>query len=525
MSKSYSKIEDQNDFLGKIHSHYNRESLKNSEIISYVNNNNLPFPHFIFRDKSRKMKRGLYNVAMAATITKLNPMPKLPKMKPVAKKAATIESVEPEMSNEVKYSSVEVMRNDISATVPETDPTYVPFGNYVDVEKIIKSKIFFPVYITGLSGNGKTMSIMQACAKLKRKLLRINVTEETDELDLIGGTELVNGSTVYREGAVILAMREGAVLLIDEGDLNNTKILCLMPILEGKPYLNKKTGEIIKPAEGFNIFITGNTKGQGSEDGRFVGTKVMNEAFLERFAITMEQEYPTMAVEKKIIIKNMEKEDCLDEDFASRLAEWSENIRKTFKEEACNNLITTRRLTHIVKAYSIFRDRLKCINLALNRFDDETKIGFLDLYTKIDESVNPKPEPVVAAEVPAPTVTVTGSNSSSATATAIIGTDPNDLTTYGKVTGFTITNPTPVLSPIGTTGYIHPATINTTNNIDELMPDDVHIEYEHSANVITVKSFGQTTIIPKEQLEDANLTPESLTLEALKKHKANSTKI
>jgi len=466
MSKSYSKIEDQNDFLGKIHSHYNRESLKNSEIISYVNNNNLPFPHFIFRDKSRKMKRGLYNVAMAATITKLNPMPKLPKMKPVAKKAATIESVEPEMSNEVKYSSVEVMRNDISATVPETDPTYVPFGNYVDVEKIIKSKIFFPVYITGLSGNGKTMSIMQACAKLKRKLLRINVTEETDELDLIGGTELVNGSTVYREGAVILAMREGAVLLIDEGDLNNTKILCLMPILEGKPYLNKKTGEIIKPAEGFNIFITGNTKGQGSEDGRFVGTKVMNEAFLERFAITMEQEYPTMAVEKKIIIKNMEKEDCLDEDFASRLAEWSENIRKTFKEEACNNLITTRRLTHIVKAYSIFRDRLKCINLALNRFDDETKIGFLDLYTKIDESVNPKPEPVVAAEVPAPTVTVTGSNSSSATATAIIGTDPNDLTTYGKVTGFTITNPTPVLSPIRTTGYIHPATINTTNNID-----------------------------------------------------------
>ena len=443
MSKSYSKIEDQNDFLGKIHSHYNRESLKNSEIISYVNNNNLPFPHFIFRDKSRKMKRGLYNVAMAATITKLNPMPKLPKMKPVAKKATTV-SVEPEMSNEVKYSSVEVMRNDISATVPETDPTYVPFGNYVDVEKIIKSKIFFPVYITGLSGNGKTMSIMQACAKLKRKLLRINVTEETDELDLIGGTELVNGSTVYREGAVLLAMREGAVLLIDEGDLNNTKILCLMPILEGKPYLNKKTGEIIKPAEGFNIFITGNTKGQGSEDGRFVGTKVMNEAFLERFAITMEQEYPTMAVEKKIIIKNMEKEDCLDEDFASRLAEWSENIRKTFKEEACNNLITTRRLTHIVKAYSIFRDRLKCINLALNRFDDETKIGFLDLYTKIDESVNPKPEPVVAAEAPAPETMETLNSFVSQPVQPVIN------------------NPTPVLSPIRITGYA----INTTNNID-----------------------------------------------------------
>jgi MoxR-like ATPase len=353
----------------------------------------------------------------------------------------------------------------------------------VDVEKIIKSKIFFPVYITGLSGNGKTMSIMQACAKLKRKLLRINVTEETDELDLLGGTELVNGSTVYREGAVILAMREGAVLLIDEGDLNNTKILCLMPILEGKPYLNKKTGEIIHPTEGFNIFITGNTKGQGSEDGRFIGTKVMNEAFLERFAITMEQEYPSMVIEKKIVIKNMEKENCLDEEFATRLVEWSDNIRKAFKEGACDNLITTRRLTHIVKTYAIFNDRMKSLTLALNRFDQETKTSFLDLYTKVDASVNPKPE--VAAETPAEN-----------TSDGIFAKNKLTKTADGAIDW----------------EKIEPA----------LLPDDVKIEYDHSTHTLTIESFGQKTIVTQEQLTENGITAEEVTINALEKHKRAS---
>jgi MoxR-like ATPase len=293
------------------------------------------------------------------------------------------------------------MQADLSATVPDKDPTYVPFGNYTDIESIIRSKIFFPVYVTGLSGNGKTMSIAQACAKLKRELVRINVTEETDELDLLGGTELVDGSTVNREGAVLLAMRRGAVLLIDEGDLNNGKILCLMPILEGKPYLNKKTGEVIHPAPGFNVFITGNTKGKGSEDGRFIGTKVMNEAFLERFAITMEQEYPSPVIEKKIVLKNMEQVGTVDDDFATKLCTWSEIIRKSFFEGAVDEIITTRRLVHIVKTQAIFKDRLKSLNLALNRFDTETKTSFLDLYTKVDASVNPQqPTNTVSASSP-----------------------------------------------------------------------------------------------------------------------------
>jgi MoxR-like ATPase len=287
------------------------------------------------------------------------------------------------------------MSADISCTIPERDPTYVAFGNYTDIETIIKTKMFFPVYITGLSGNGKTMSITQACAKLKRELIRINVTEETDELDLIGGTELVDGNTVYREGAVLLAMRRGACLLIDEGDLNNGKILCLMPILEGKPYFNKKTGEIITPAEGFNIFITGNTKGKGSEDGRFVGTKVMNEAFLERFSITMEQEYPSAAVEKRIVLKNMEAFNCKDDDFATKLVTWAEIIRKSFAEGAVDEIISTRRLVHIVKTFSVFKNRLKSLELALNRFDTETKTSFLDLYTKVDAEATPAVPPTV----------------------------------------------------------------------------------------------------------------------------------
>jgi hypothetical protein len=374
---SYS-VEQQNQFLQSINEFYNNEILSNDQIRSYVEKKKLPFPHFLFRDESRKVARGQYSVAMVASVT---PIAKNKNDNPVIEQARTVISGGPIS-----------MQADISCTVPDRDPTYVPFGNYSDIENIIKSKIFFPVYITGLSGNGKTMSIVQACAKLKRELLRINITEETDELDLIGGTELVDGSTVNREGAVLLAMRRGAVLLIDEGDLNNTKILCLMPILEGKPYFNKKTGEVIHPASGFNVFITGNTKGKGSEDGRFVGTKVMNEAFLERFSITMEQEYPSLNVEKKILIKNMEQLGCVDEDFATKLCTWSEIIRKAFYETAVDEIISTRRLVHIVKTFAIFKDRLKSVTLALNRFDTETKTAFLDFYTKCDGSVNPNPE-------------------------------------------------------------------------------------------------------------------------------------
>jgi MoxR-like ATPase len=402
---SYS-AEQQTEFLNEIGAFYKKEILTANQIRQFVDSNKKPFPHFLFRDDNRKIKRGVYNIGMVANVSPL----RLPPMRKVQQiKENVIVETTP---NEVVSMKLKSMQADLSCTVPDRDPTYVPFGNYSDIETIIKSKIFFPVYVTGLSGNGKTMSIIQACAKLKRELVRINVTEETDELDLLGGTELVDGNTVNREGAVLLAMRRGSVLLIDEGDLNNTKILCLMPILEGKPYLNKKTGEVIHPAEGFNVFITGNTKGKGSEDGRFVGTKVMNEAFLERFSITMEQEYPTAAIEKKILIKNMEQLGNVDDDFATKLCTWAEIIRKTFFDGGGDELITTRRLVHIVKTQSIFNDRLKSINLATNRFDAEVKTGYLDLYTKIDPSVNPPmPEIAPAADIviPSQDTTVTTS--------------------------------------------------------------------------------------------------------------------
>jgi len=381
MPKITYNIEQQNEFLATITKFYGKDVLSNKEINAFAAKKKLPIPYFILHDENRKVARGRYSTSMVASVTHLPP--------PVAKKQKATPVIE---NTKIISHGPASMQADISCTVPAKDPTYVPFGNYADVEKIIASKIFFPVYITGLSGNGKTMSIMHACAKLKRELLRINVTEETDELDLIGGTELVDGNTVNREGAVLLAMRKGAILLIDEGDLNNTKILCLMPILEGKPYFNKKTGEVVHPSEGFNIFITGNTKGKGSDDGRFVGTKVMNEAFLERFSITMEQEYPSAAVEKKILLKNMTQLGYSDEDFATKLTTWSEIIRKAFYENAVDEIISTRRLVHIVKTHAIFNDRLKVVTLALNRFDTQTKTHFLDLYTKVDDSVNPKPE-------------------------------------------------------------------------------------------------------------------------------------
>lgn len=385
MAKVSYTPEQQAKFLVAIQKFYGKTVVTAAEISKFASDNALPYPYFVTYDANRKVARGQYNVAdvVAATVP-------VSAAVPVAAAAMAV----PQSAVVVPFAP-KSMRADIACVIPDRDPTYVPFGNYADIEKIIKTKMFFPIFVTGMSGNGKTMSITQACAKLKRELIRINVTEETDELDLIGGTELVDGNTVYREGAVLLAMRRGACLLIDEGDLNNTKILCLMPILEGKSYFNKKTGEVIVPAAGFNIFITGNTKGKGSDDGRFVGTKVMNEAFLERFAVTMEQEYPSASIEKKIVVKNMESLGCVDEDFAGKLCTWAEIIRKSFADGAVDEIISTRRLVHIVKTFSIFNHRLKSLELALNRFDTETKTSFLDLYTKVDAEATPQ-DPAVA---------------------------------------------------------------------------------------------------------------------------------
>ena len=268
---------------------------------------------------------------------------------------------------------------DQQSFIPDKDSSYVSYGNFNDMKKIISSRRFYPTFITGLSGNGKTVSVEQACASLNRELIRVNITIETDEDDLIGGFRLVNGETVWHNGPVIEALERGAVLLLDEVDLASNKILCLQSVLEGKGIFLKKIGKYVRPAVGFTIFATANTKGKGCDDGRYVGTNVLNEAFLERFPVTFEQDYPTATVETKILINN----GC-NLDFANMLVKWAGVIRKTFYDGGVDEIITTRRLVHIVQAYDIFGDRLKAITNCINRFDDDTKQSFLDLYTKVD---------------------------------------------------------------------------------------------------------------------------------------------
>ena len=263
--------------------------------------------------------------------------------------------------------------------IPTKDDNFVKFGNFTDIKKVIESGLFYPVFITGLSGNGKTFSVEQACAQTQRELIRVNITIEPDEDDLIGGFRLVNGETVWHNGPVIEALQRGAVLLLDEIDLASNKILCLQSILEGKGVFLKKIGKVITPAPGFQILATANTKGKGSDDGRFIGTNVLNEAFLERFPVTFEQEYPSTATEIKILSKV-----CDDADFCKRLADWADIIRKTFYDGGIEEIISTRRLVHIVKAYNIFGDKAKAIEVCVNRFDDETKQAFMELYDKVD---------------------------------------------------------------------------------------------------------------------------------------------
>ena len=268
--------------------------------------------------------------------------------------------------------------------IPEVSESYVPFGNFKDIKKIIQSGIFYPTFITGLSGNGKTFSIEQACAQQKRELIRVNITIETDEDDLIGGFRLVNGATVWHNGPVIEALERGAVLLLDEIDLASNKILCLQSILEGTGVFLKKIGKYIKPRSGFNIIATANTKGKGSDDGRFIGTNVLNEAFLERFPVTFEQDYPAPKTEQKILMNIADTVGVNDPKFCQKLTDWADIIRKTFYDGGVEDIISTRRLVHIVRAFSIFNDKAKAIKVCINRFDDETKQSFLELYDKVD---------------------------------------------------------------------------------------------------------------------------------------------
>ena len=282
--------------------------------------------------------------------------------------------------------------------IPAAFEGFVPWGNFSTIEKVVKSGMFYPIFITGLSGNGKTLMVEQVCSKLNKELIRVNITIETDEDDLLGGFRLVNGETKFVPGPVIEAMERGCTLLLDECDLGSNKLLALQPVLEGKGVFLKKINKWVTPKEGFNVMATANTKGKGSEDGRFIGTNILNEAFLERFAITIEQPYATVATETKIIKAAMKKYGAEDDEFATNLVTWADVIRKTFFDGGVDEVISTRRLDHIVKAFAIFGDKMKAIELCVARFDEDTKESFLDLYTKIDAGINVGEEP----EVPNP---------------------------------------------------------------------------------------------------------------------------
>ena len=377
------------------------QTVSRSQVLELASEKAFPIPYWFLNDKSRNVGRGSYSTT--ASVTKPS---KREKLGPVTLDPSMFANtqVEPDAAVAMIATVTPINRKSnvtalVENLIPSKDDTYVEFGPFSKIAKIIDSKIFYPVFITGLSGNGKTLSIEQACAKLKRECIRVNITEETDEDDLVGGNTLVDGSIVYREGPVLTAMRRGAVLILDEVDLNATKIMCLQSIMEGKPYHIKKTGEKVFPAVGFNIFATANTKGKGSDDGRFIGTKVMNEAFLERFPITFEQDYPPEKVELKILSRNMQKFNCEDVKFAENLVKWANVIRKSFADGATNEVISTRRLVHIVSAFAIFRNRIEAVELCLNRFDHETKTSFLDLYTKVDADVdlNTFNDPVTSA--------------------------------------------------------------------------------------------------------------------------------
>lgn len=316
------------------------------------------------------VRRGVYNLE--------NMMPKSHKVKASPSMVKGVESV----SNDEVF-------------VPDYDDTFVPWGNFAEIVKVLKSGMFYPTFVSGLSGNGKTFQIEQACAKLNREYVRVQISPETDEDDLIGGFRLIKGETVFQKGPVIKAMEAGAVLMIDEIDRGTNKIMCLQGVLEGKPVLIKKTGEVITPKDGFNIIATANTKGKGSEDGRYSGASVIDDAFLERFTITLEQTFPTMQTEEKIVMKHMQKFEAIDEEFAKLLVGWADAIRKTFYDEGIDEVISTRRLCHIVQTFSIFGKRDKAIALCVNRFDDDTRAAFIDLYEKVDATINaPSEEPL-----------------------------------------------------------------------------------------------------------------------------------
>jgi len=329
-------------------------------------------PAWLIKDPQFRLTRGVYKLPVNGLV---NP----------SKNAKQISI--PEVKQKIS-KQIQTTESASENLVPNKEETFVPFGNYKDLKNIVKSGIFYPTFITGLSGNGKTLMIEQVHADMNKELIRVNITIETDEDDLLGGFRLQDGETVWHDGPVVNAMKKGAVLLLDEIDLASNKIMCLQPVLEGNGIFLKKIGQFVEPQDGFQIFATANTKGKGSDDGRFIGTNILNEAFLERFPVTFEQAYPTAKIETKILDNVMNHYGLKDTEFTSNLVKWADVIRRTFFDGGIDEIIATRRLVHIVNAYAIFKNKLKAVEVCINRFDDDTKNSFLDLYTKVDSGVN-----------------------------------------------------------------------------------------------------------------------------------------
>ncbi len=374
------------------------KTITRAEVFSIMEKYGLKDPLWLTKNDAARVGRGVYSLDdTAVSVQTVAKAAKVVKRAKNVISASEIASEVPvaqvgEVANQADLNMAALHSSEAITLVPSKAKGYVPFGHFADVRMIIKSGKFYPTYVTGLSGNGKTMMIEQICAQEGRELVRANITKETDEDDLIGGFRLIDGKTVWQNGPVIVAMERGAILLLDEVDLGDAKLMCLQPVLEGKPIYLKKINRVITPAAGFNILATANTKGKGSDDGRFIGTNVMNEAFLERFSITFEQEYPPLKTEAKILNNVLQASGIEDKDFADKLVNWADMIRKAFYDGAVSDIISTRRLVHICEAFAIFgQDREKAIKLCLNRFDVDTKNGFMDLYLKLDETINPKP--------------------------------------------------------------------------------------------------------------------------------------
>ena len=363
------------ELVENLFAEYGKTELTRSEINEYIGKNSLPNPSWL-KSNTYKIARGVYSLPVDGN-----------DISPVIKQEVQKSKVETAESVGTVNKAAMIISSLTGDIVPTKDDVFVPWGYFKDIKSIVSSKQFYPIFVTGLSGNGKTMNVQQACAQTKRECIRVNITIETDEDDLLGGYRLQDGQTVWQNGPVIEAMERGALLLLDEIDLASNKIMCLQPILEGNGVFLKKINKFVKPANGFNVIATANTKGQGSDDGKFIGTNVLNEAFLERFPITVEQSYPTNKIENKILSNVMSDKGMtkkVDEKFATDLVNWADIIRKTFYEGGVDEIISTRRLVHIVEAFSIFKDKMKSIQMCTNRFDLDTKTSFLDLYTKID---------------------------------------------------------------------------------------------------------------------------------------------